>query len=95
MHLTPQCDAHRGVNCTKLLQKLCSVLCGVLPTVETDSVESTSKSFQVSGWSRTRKKRFEKKFGFAKSKILTLQCDAHRGVEFFNLCDQISWRNRN
>ena len=27
--------------------------------------------------------------------VLTLRCDAHRGVEFFYLCDWISWRNRN
>ena len=32
---------------------------------------------------------------FAKTKILTPGCDAHRGVEFFDLCDQISLQNRN
>ena len=36
----------------------------------------------------------KKKNLFAKPKILTSQCHAHRVVEFFELCDRISWQNK-
>ena len=42
-----------------------------------------------------KKKIWRRKKLFAKSKILTPWCDAQCGVEFFELCDQISWRYRN
>ena len=34
-------------------------------------------------------------FLFAKPTILTPRCDAHREVEFFELCERISQWNRN
>ena len=41
------------------------------------------------------RKDLKKKIIFAKTKILTPRCEAHRRVEFFELCDRISQRNRN
>ena len=42
-----------------------------------------------------KEKILRKKILFAKTKILTPRCAAHRGVDFFELCDRISRRNRN
>ena len=42
-----------------------------------------------------KRKDFNKFCFIFKLKILTLRCHAHRRVEFFELCDRITRRNRN
>ena len=96
----PLCASHHGVklrgahhteesNCTprSLNRSLCEGLVAFKGTIRRNP-------FRVNTYI-VIEKILGKKFWFAKPKILTPRCDAHRGVEFFELSDRISRQNRN